>query len=103
MSCVAQQSVSLLRVPSFASVHIGIEPGRTSLRLEASVFALFRRDKSARQGPALQNIEHSTLNLQPSTMKTGGKLCPTLSEVITNELQISLASAEFGVPFNGTL
>ena len=26
-----------------------------------------------------------------------------LSEVVTNELQISLASAEFGVPFNGTL
>jgi hypothetical protein len=26
-----------------------------------------------------------------------------LSEVVTNELQISLATAEFGMPFNGTL
>jgi hypothetical protein len=32
--------------PSFASVHIGIEPGRTSLRSEAT----------ARQGPALHRI-----------------------------------------------
>jgi hypothetical protein len=78
-------------VSEFASVHIGIEPGRTSLRfhpspgfggqVEASVFALLRRDKSARQGPALQNIEpfvagamqgrRSTLNIQSSTMETG--------------------------------
>jgi hypothetical protein len=56
----------------FASVFIGIEPGRTSLRLEAM----------ARQGPALQNIEHSILNIQPSTMETGGKRCPALSAPI---------------------
>jgi hypothetical protein len=40
--------------PPLTPVQIGIEPGRTSLRLEAT----------ARQGPALQNIEHSILNIQ---------------------------------------
>jgi hypothetical protein len=68
--------------PSFASVHIGIEPGRR---------------------PAFEKKKNETGWKRPPSHHFGATSCPTLSEVVTNELQISLASAEFGVPFNGTL
>ena len=65
-------------VSELTPVHIGNEPGRTSLRSETM----------ARQGPAFQNIEpfvagamqgrRSTLNLQPSTMEPGGTRSPPL-------------------------